>query len=532
MCCPKRFIVVGLGFVGLLISIGYRAVFAMVMVDVTKTPATTGKCPVNESDSTRYLSLTGKVSVRFSQTMNTAYFVGSLLTQAPGGYLATRFSPSRICGISILLTSVLMLTLPWAIPFNKWLTMAIRFVQGIVEGASVPALNGVISAWAPRSEKARMITISYSGAYLSPTVAFVVTGSASCYISWHASLFIYGGCGVLWSLAWFLFIYDTPASHPGLKEREILLFQEEGPGHRGGSRLIASGIPWRSILTSLPMYAVIVGSFCRNWIFSLILTELPQYFHDVFSLSIDHIGWMTGVPEVFMTLVTIIGGVVVDKLIKANRCGITTTVGRKLAQCIGFGIEAICLFVLATRGDSPEDRTLVFILLCVGVGFSGLAISGYQVNPLDLAPQYSSILTGLSRCGALGAILSTATAAAIRDGERVKNWQTIFWIAGAIHMAGVVFYGIFARGTRQPWAQVKESKGLINPVEGHSEGSENGVYDDYKDRIYSRSVDYGSTRNIEEDTMDKDTIFSKSTGNVVLSSSDYDEGPDWFHLTI
>ncbi|XP_021369128.1 vesicular glutamate transporter 2-like isoform X2 [Mizuhopecten yessoensis] len=414
MCCPKRFLVVGLGFLGLLFSIGYRAVFALVMVDVTKKTSSHQKCPVNESDHSRYLSLAGKVTEQFSQTMNTAYFVGSLLTQAPGGYLATRFSPSRICGISILFTSILMLSLPFAIPLNKWLTMVIRFVQGVVEGASVPALNGVISAWAPRTEKSRMITISYAGAYISPTVAFLVTGFTSCYLSWHSSLFIYGGCGVLWSLVWFLVIHDTPAQHPGIGEQERQLFEEEGPGHRGGNRQVAYSIPWRSIFTSLPMYAIIVGSFCRNWIFAMILTELPQYFHDVFSLSIDEIGWRTAVPEVFMTIVTVTGGVLVDKLIKSRKCGITTTIGRKLAQCSGFGIEAICFFVLATLGKSTEDRNVAVIILCVGVGFSGLAISGYQVNPLDLAPQYSSILTGLSRCGALGAIMSTSIAAAIR----------------------------------------------------------------------------------------------------------------------
>ncbi|XP_033757069.1 vesicular glutamate transporter 1-like isoform X2 [Pecten maximus] len=438
MCCPKRFIVVGLGFLGLLVSIGYRAVFALVMVDVIKNQSVGGK------------------------------------------------------------------------------------------GASVPALSGVIAAWAPRTEKTRMITISYSGAYLSPTLAFLVTGYASCYVSWHASLFIYGGCGVLWSLAWFFCIYDSPADHPGVGDREKLLFIEEGPGHRGGNRLIASGIPWQSIFTSLPMYAIIVGSFCRNWIFSLILTELPQYFHDVFNASIDDIGWMTGVPEVFMTLVTVTGGVLVDKTIKSRKCGITTTVGRKMAQCIGFGTEAICFFVLATLGNTPENRTTAFILLCIGVGFSGFAISGYQVNPLDLAPQYASILTGLSRCGALGAILSTAVAAVIRGKTgSVNNWQTIFWIAGGVHMAGVIFYGIFARGTRQDWAKVKEGEGLINPV-----GSESDMHTESREHIYSKSADYGSTRREEEDYSDNDKIFSQSVDNGALRRSDYDEGDNWFLLTI
>lgn len=34
--------------------------------------------------------------------------------------------------------------------------------------------------------------------------------------------------------------------------------------------------------------------------------------------------------------------------------------------------------------------------LTLGVAFSGFAISGYNVNHLDIAPRYASILMGLS----------------------------------------------------------------------------------------------------------------------------------------
>ena len=78
----------------------------------------------------------------------------------------------------------------------------------------------------------------------------------------------------------------------------------------------------------------------------------------------------------------------------------------------GFGVEALCLIGL--RYVNSKNDNIALVLLSVGVGFSGLAISGYQVNPLDLAPQYVSILTGLSRLGTLGAILSTSVAGKLR----------------------------------------------------------------------------------------------------------------------
>lgn len=36
----------------------------------------------------------------------------------------------------------------------------------LLQGWSVPAMNGVISAWAPRSEKSRMVTFVYAGRFV------------------------------------------------------------------------------------------------------------------------------------------------------------------------------------------------------------------------------------------------------------------------------------------------------------------------------------------------------------------------------
>lgn len=37
--------------------------------------------------------------------------------------------------------------------------------------------------------------------------------------------------------------------------------------------------------------------------------------------------------------------------------------------------------------------------------------------------------------------------------QSLRDWQHVFIIAGSIHLVGVVFYGIFASGNVQPWAQ-------------------------------------------------------------------------------
>lgn len=510
MAFLRRVYVVFLGFLGLLISIGFRSVFSMIMVHVVKSEkgekeGLFGKCNVN--GTARDLSVT--YSVPDTQFFQSAYFFGSFLMQLPGGYLATRFSPRRVCGLSILISSVLMIVLPFPIQYiqNPAPVFIIRFLQGLVEGWSVPAMNGVISAWAPKSEKSRMVTFVYAGAYLSPALAMVLTGVSACWVSWDASLFLYGGLGVIWSFAWVCTIYDTPTLHPGLHRSETDVFSKEGANVSKGSQSVAQRIPWSKILRSLPVWAIIFGSFCRNWIFSMMITQVPQYFKDAFNKDIATIGFTAALPEVLMTIVTISGGVFIDKLIKHNL--LSTSHGRKLAQCMGFGIEALCLIGLRFVGTND----IALVLLSVGVGFSGLAISGYQVNPLDLAPQYVSILTGLSRLGTLGAILSTFVAGTLRQ-NNLQSWQNLFTIAGSIHLAGVLFYGIFASGERQPWAEPTETRPLLAPVDSVPELSRNVLEEDVGDSKFSKS------------------LFQPKRRRSILNDFDEDGNPSWFLNTI
>ena len=47
--------------------------------------------------------------------------------------------------------------------------------------------------------------------------------------------------------------------------------------------------PWKSIFTSVPVWAVVVTCFCNNWGFYTLLTCLPTYFNDVLRFSIEDV---------------------------------------------------------------------------------------------------------------------------------------------------------------------------------------------------------------------------------------------------
>ena len=62
-----------------------------------------------------------------------AFFYGYLLTQIPGGWLATRFGGKHVYGLGIVATSVLTLLTPLAAEFSVWMLIAVRVLEGIFE---------------------------------------------------------------------------------------------------------------------------------------------------------------------------------------------------------------------------------------------------------------------------------------------------------------------------------------------------------------------------------------------------------------
>ncbi|THD26195.1 Solute carrier family 17 (Sodium-dependent inorganic phosphate cotransporter) member 7 [Fasciola hepatica] len=200
----------------------------------------------------------------------------------------------------------------------------------------------------------------------------------------------------------------------------------------------------------MPVYAIIVANIARSWSFYLLITKSPKYFREVFGYNLAETGSLSALPHLVMAIIVPLGGQLADRLRKHT---MSTTTVRKLFNCGGFGMEAV--FLLGVGYSKSITPALVCLVLAVG--FSGFAISGYNVNHLDIAPRYASILMGLSNgVGTISGMVCPLTTELLTRGERKEGWATVFLIASLVHFTGVIFYGIFASGEKQPWASAPE----------------------------------------------------------------------------
>ncbi|XP_050441335.1 vesicular glutamate transporter 1 [Adelges cooleyi] len=382
--------------------------------------------------------------------IETSFFCGYLITQVPGGFLASMYPANKVFGIAIAMSAVLNMLIPSATEVHKSsYVIFIRTVQGLIEGVTYPACHGIWRYWAPPMERSRLATIALCGSYAGVVVGMPLSGTLIDWFSWEAPFYAYGVMGMIWYVFWMWLTFEKPSLHPTISARELNHIEKSLGSVKQSAPPTLTNTPWREFFHSMPVYAIIVANFCRSWNFYLLVLFQASYLHS-FNFEVSETGYIGALPHLLMTIVVPLGGLLADHLRKNGI--LSTTAVRKLFNCGGFGMEATFFLLLATA-DTALTAT---IALTCGVAFSGFAISGFNVNHLDIAPRYASILMGISNgIGTIAGLLCPGTINLIISHKTKQSWSEVFILAAAIHFVGVIFYGIFASGELQPWAEPK-----------------------------------------------------------------------------
>ena len=127
--------------------------------------------------------------------VDASFFWGYIITQLPGGFLASRFPANRLFGTAIFLSSCLNLLIPAAIKLDPKAVIIVRVIQGLVEGVTYPACHGIWRWWAPPLERSRLATLAFCGSYggavlgmpvsVSSTMDWLVCSLLLLWLCWH-----------------------------------------------------------------------------------------------------------------------------------------------------------------------------------------------------------------------------------------------------------------------------------------------------------------------------------------------------------
>src|SRR5215468_8296386 len=136
------------------------------------------------------------------------FFIGYVLLQLPGGYLASRWSARKVISIFLVAWGICAVGCGLVKTFDQF--QVARFFLGVAESGVFPATTVLLANWFPRSERAR------ANAYwnLCQPIAIVasapVTAALLKHVGWQRTLMLEGLLPFLWLPIWWFCIRDHP----------------------------------------------------------------------------------------------------------------------------------------------------------------------------------------------------------------------------------------------------------------------------------------------------------------------------------
>ncbi|KAL5225190.1 hypothetical protein ABZP36_011829 [Zizania latifolia] len=380
------------------------------------------------------------------------FYCGYVLSQIPGGWAAQRIGGRRVLLMSFVLWSLICGLIPLD-PNRVVILVLSRLFVGVAQGFIFPSIHNVLAQWVPPQERSRSVSLTTSGMYLGAACGMLLVPSLVKHMGPHSVFFVEAVLGVTWSVIWLKFSSEPPrtadlpkVSVPKVASREKIKAQAGGVVVPRTVR-----IPWRKIIFSLPVWAILVNNFTFHYALYVLMNWLPTYFELGLQLSLQDMGSSKMLPYLNMFIFSNIGGVVADHLITRRILSVTKT--RKLLNTIGFVVSAVALMAL------PLFRTPSGTVLCssISLGFLALGRAGFAVNHMDVAPKFAGIVMGVSNtAGTLAGIVGVGLTGNILEAAKASNmdltnsetWKTVFFVPGYLCIFSAVIFLIFSTGEK------------------------------------------------------------------------------------
>jgi MFS family permease len=372
-----------------------------------------------------------------------AFGYSYVVFQVIGGWFADRFG-SRVtllaCGVVWVAT-----TLGMGLVESFTALFLVRLVLGMGEGATLPAAARALTNWTPVEKRGFAQGVTHSASRLGNAITPPLVVFLMLTFSWRASFVILGTVTALWVAAWWFYFRDDPRTHKGVTPAEIA----ELPDFRKIAAKGTDPVPWLAVIKR--MAPTMFVYFCYGWTGWLFFTWLPIFFLHGYGLDLKSTALFSS--GVFFSGVVgdTVGGLISDAIMR--RTGNVEAARRNVIMGSFLG-AFVCLLPVLVSSNFP----LMLAGLSGAFFFLELTIGPIWAVPMDVAPRYAGIASGLMNAGsAIAGIISPIIFGLIID--TTGNWTMPF--AGS---AGLLLVGAVATVWIKPQRQLAAPSVVAVPV--------------------------------------------------------------------
>ena len=291
-----------------------------------------------------------------------------------------------------------------------------RLSLGIGESGSFPASIKAVAEWFPKKERALAIVTPL----LVPWITFR--------FGWRAAFLGTGALGLLWIVA-FLSLYRKPEESSLLSSEELVYIQSD-------REEIAPTVPWRVLLKFRQTWAVGLGKFFTDPIWSVYLFWMPDFLSRNLKLDLKGMALPLFVIYSGASVGSVAGGWLSSRLIKE---GWSVNASRKIVMLIC--ALAVTPIVLAGRTSNPWSAVLL-VALAAGA-HQGWSANIYTLTS-DMFPRsaVASVVGFATLLGTVSGMLLSKIVGYIL--QSTGSYLPIFVVAGSAYLVALIFVQVLA----------------------------------------------------------------------------------------
>jgi ACS family hexuronate transporter-like MFS transporter len=303
-----------------------------------------------------------------------------------------------------------------------------RLSLGIGESGSFPASIKAVAEWFPKKERALATGIFNSGTNVGAIVTPLIVPWITFRFGWRAAFLGTGALGLLWIVA-FLSLYRKPEESSLLSSEELVYIQSD-------REEIAPTVPWRVLLKFRQTWAVGLGKFFTDPIWSVYLFWMPDFLSRNLKLDLKGMALPLFVIYSGASVGSVAGGWLSSRLIKE---GWSVNASRKIAMLIC--ALAVTPIVLAGRTSNPWSAVLL-VALAAGA-HQGWSANIYTLTS-DMFPRsaVASVVGFATLLGTVSGMLLSKIVGYIL--QSTGSYLPIFVVAGSAYLVALIFVQVLA----------------------------------------------------------------------------------------
>lgn len=393
--------------------------------------------------------------------VQSSFFYGYLLSQIPGGYMASRLGGRTVLSAGVTIWSVATGAVPVLAATVPGLFIS-RAAVGLGEGVAPSSATDIVARVIDPKERSRAISFIFGGLHVGSLLGLIVAPVIIENFGWPVVFYLFGGLGLVWALWWERLMGGIKESEPELakllsddtasgaavasvENEEDAAHAMGGHGGHGGVISHTQAVPWRAFLRNRPVQALAYTHFCNNWFHYTMLAWLPTYFTQSLSLDLVRAAQVSILPPAAAILVSAIAGPTADSLIER---GVDVGTVRKASQAAAFLGPALCLGAVCVTESGPATVALI----SVSLGLASFSLAGLYCNHADLSPKYAPVLLGLTNtCGAIPGIMGVTFTGILYD--KTSSWEwSLFLPSIFFFLTGSLVFALNGSAERQEFS--------------------------------------------------------------------------------